>query len=86
MEEDMDLNHEALVAFLHALAVAVIDLDNPNSVLRDSGRFLQALDAFLDDIPNITERARADEIYRVVRVLRENFDIALEQARRIADQ
>lgn len=81
MEEDLARNQEALVSFLQGLAVAVVSLDDPTTTIRSSASFLLALDAMLDDIPTMTEREGATEIYQSVQVLRQNFDIALKQAR-----
>ena len=84
MEEDLERNQEALVLFLQGLALAVVSLDDPTSAVRSSASVLQVLDAMLDDIPSMTEREGVAELYQSVQVIRQNFDVALAQARNVA--
>ena len=81
MVEDVELNNEALISFLQALAVTIDALDAPEIQIGSSDEFLSVLDGLLGEIANMAELDGSAAIHEAVQKLRGNFDIALKQAR-----
>ena len=75
-----DRDNAALVAFLQALALAVVKLDKPTAA-----RFLRDFDLCADVVTGELERGGAD-VADGMRLLRGNLAIALRTARRAADK
>ena len=81
MVEDLELNQQALVSFLQALAVTIDAMDAPQIPTGTSADFLSVLDGVLGEIANMAEVDGAAGIDEAVQVLRGNLDIALKQAK-----
>ena len=79
--ENIDLNNKALVAFLQALALSVVAIDDLPNDAKTSHDFLQVFDGLLSDIQNQIELEEAEDIHIAAQVLRQNFETALNQAR-----
>lgn len=74
-------DNEALVAFLQALAVTIVGIDDLPSRKMSGSEFLTVLDEYIGEIPNMTEREGSAYIHGRVQLLRNNLEIALRQAR-----
>ncbi len=78
--ENLDHNHEALVAVLLALAVAIDGLDYQPPPQRTAKNFTIMVDAVLDELPTMPGN---EHILEPVRRLRNNLEIALDKAKRM---
>ena len=76
-------DNEGLVAFLQALALTILGIDDFPPRQRTADGFMRVLDGLLGEIPSMTEREGAGQIHESTQLLRRNLEVALQQARRV---
>lgn len=78
--ENLDHNHEALLAMLLALGAAIDGIDHLPPQARTAKNFMVAVDAMLDELPIMPGN---EHILEPVRLLRRNLEVALDKANRM---
>ena len=72
-------DNEALVAFIHALGVTVLSLDDLPPAERTAANFITCLDGYLGVWRGMAGRD-GPGVFRGVQVLRQHLDMVMDQA------